>query len=112
MRVLSDSGPNGCCNYARVKVADDNGGNPRVVTFTFQTFAAVVNSTYFHNPDPIADYERCHANAIVNGQFFSPNCGKTWLQVFYIKTPYQSECTSVCTRVDEYVLKWISTYYN
>lgn len=93
--VLSSSGVSGCCRYFYVKNNHaDNPNGGATGTFAIQAFGVKVDSKLFNNPDPVGDYDRCHANAGVNGQFFSPNGGRTWFQVFYIKTPYTGQSVS------------------
>lgn len=86
--MLTSTGSGGCANYARVKKETATDGES-VGSFVWQVFAVQICSALHNNPKFVEDYERCHENARVNGQFFSPNGGKTWFLAFYVKSPWQ-----------------------
>ena len=65
-----------------------------VSNFTVATFAYHYNPYDYHDADPESDYAKLHAQAIANGQCFSPNGGQSWFVVINFKTPYH--CTYRC----------------
>lgn len=85
--MLSDTKA-GCMNMALVRRGDAHGG--QMCTFAWTTFGVVIQSGLYNNPKYLDDARKAYSNSIVNGMFFSPNSGTTWILAFYLKSPYQS----------------------